>query len=234
MLSRLQTTVILAMTADGKIADFQRQPARFSSENDQAHLERQISLADAVIIGANTLRAYGTSLPITSGNLLAARKQQGKAPQPIHIICSTQAEIDPNLRFFQQPIPRWLLTTNIGARRWQEVADTGFDRIIITEAIAADGKSIDWLAAWVQFSALGLRKLAILGGGELVASLLKLDLIDELWLTICPVIFGGKTAPTPVEGRGFLASVAKKLELLQVENIGGEVFLHYRVSREGI
>ena len=107
---------------------------------------------------------------------------------------------------------------------------TGFDRIIIAEAIAADIKSIDWLAAWTQFSALGLGKLAILGGGELVASLLELDLIDELWLTICPVIFGGKTAPTPVEGTGFLASAAKKLELLHVENTGGEVFLHYRVK----
>jgi 5-amino-6-(5-phosphoribosylamino)uracil reductase len=62
----------------------------------------------------------------------------------------------------------------------------------------------------------------------LVASLLAADLIDEFWLTVCPLILGGITAPTPVDGAGFSAQLAKHLELLSVETIEQEVFLHYR------
>jgi 5-amino-6-(5-phosphoribosylamino)uracil reductase len=77
---------------------------------------------------------------------------------------------------------------------------------------------------------LGVGRLAILGGGELVASLLKADLVDEFWLTICPLILGGTAAPTPVEGEGFFPQLAPRLELLGVEAIAQEVFLHYRLQ----
>jgi len=73
--------------------------------------------------------------------------------------------------------------------------------------------------------------LAILGGGKLVASVLAAGLVDELWLTVCPLILGGADAPTPVEGKGFLADLAPKLELLAVKQVGQEVFLHYRIDR---
>jgi 5-amino-6-(5-phosphoribosylamino)uracil reductase len=82
-----------------------------------------------------------------------------------------------------------------------------------------------------QLKELGLHKLGILGGGELVASLLAMDLIDEFWLTVCPVILGGATAPTPVEGIGFSDKQARHLELLSMEQIEGEIFLHYKLQR---
>ena len=71
---RPKTTVILAMTADGKIADRTKTAARFGSNADKAHLESQIALADGVIFGAGTLKAYGSSLPITNPNLLEQRQ----------------------------------------------------------------------------------------------------------------------------------------------------------------
>jgi len=319
-MNRPLTTVILAMTADGKIADFQRSPARFSSTVDKAHLEKQISLVDGVLFGAGTLRAYGTTLPLSNPKLLFAREQEQKPPQPIHIICSASAQIDPQLRFFHQPVPRWLLTTRAGAKFWQESQQEGFERILVADAgdeecgeqlsvisyqlsviselipnhkprteedaraepasalqasVAqrhreskttphsqspvtnhqspitshqspvtnhqspitnhqspiTNHQSIDWVDALAQLKELGLHKLGILGGGELVASLLAMDLIDEFWLTVCPVILGGATAPTPVEGIGFSDKQARHLELLSMEQIEGEIFLHYKLQR---
>ena len=78
---------------------------------------------------------------------------------------------------------------------------------------------------------MGLNKLAILGGGELVASLLVEDLIDELWLTLCPLILGGNSAPTPVGGQGFIQAQGKKLQLLEVKQVEQELFLHYQIVR---
>ncbi len=224
---RFQTTVILAMTADGKIADFQRTPSRFGSQADKAHLEEQISLVDGVLFGAGTLRAYGTTLPISNPKLLEARKQKKQPLQPIQIVVSGSGEIDPNFRFFSQSIPRWLITTTAGANTWNKQSHQGFDKLIITDV--NQPLTIDWDKAFEKLYQFGLRKLAILGGGTLVASLLEANLIDELWLTICPFILGGVTSPTPVEGTGFMSHQGKPLELLTVKHIEQEIFLHYRL-----
>lgn len=224
--TRPHTTVVLAMSADGKIASDRAAPARFSSPKDKAHLEKRIAQADGVLFGAGTLRAYGTTLGVSDQLLLQQRDQLGKPPQPVQIVCSARAEIDPQLRFFRQPLPRWLLTTSVGANRWH--GNPGFERIL---AVEMTQEGIDWPDAFRQLAALGLERLAVLGGGKLVASLLAADLIDELSLTICPLILGGATAPTPVEGAGFLPSLAPRLELLSIEVMAGEVFLHYRLQR---
>lgn len=216
------TTVVLAMSADGKIADQTRSPARFSSPADQAHLEQQIALADAVLFGANTLRAYGTTLGVTNPKLLQTRQQQQLPPQPVQIVCSPSGNLNKQLRFFRQELPRWLLSTEVGAKPW---TNHDFEQILVVNT--TNGK-IDWHDAFSQLTKLGIKRLSVLGGGELVASLLAADLINEIWLTVCPIILGGTTAPTPVAGAGFLANIAPRLELLSVEKVDQEVFLHYR------
>ena len=230
-INRPYTTVILAMSADGKIADVMRSPARFSSPADQAHLEKQVALADGVLFGAGTLRAYGTTLSVSNPQLLQIRKQRGVTPQPVQIVCSRSAEFDPQLRFFKQQVPRWLLTTAAGAKCWQGQNNSvvgSFERVLVVDTLAG---GIDWIDAFQQLSQLGIGRLSLLGGGELVASLLAADFIDEFWLTVCPLILGGAAAPTPVEGEGFSSQLARRLELLSVETIEQEVFLHYRLQR---
>ena len=226
--NRPYTTVVLAISADGKIAEKARSPARFSSATDKAHLEQQIAAADAVLFGAGTLRAYGTTLKVSHPQLLQQRKQSSLPVQPAQIVVSLQANIDPQLRFFRQPVPRWLLTTSVGAKHWKERPE--FERIIVCQEKSYDS-SIDWTNALQQLNSLGVKRLAVLGGGQLVASMLAADLIDEFWLTVCPLILGGASSPTPVEGMGFDAALAPRLELISVQAKDGEVFLHYRLQR---
>ncbi|BBA79378.1 putative riboflavin-specific deaminase [cyanobacterium endosymbiont of Rhopalodia gibberula] len=224
---RPQTTVILAMTADGKIADFQRNPSRFGSQADKAHLEEQLSLMDGVLFGAETLRAYGTTLSITNSLLLENRRQKYKPLQPVQLVVSGSGKIDPNIRFFSQSIPRWLITTIEGANTWSKKCHQGFEKLVISNV--DQGRKIDLQDIFERLYQLELSKLAILGGGNLIASLLEANLIDNLWLTICPLLFGGVTSPTPVEGVGFLSHQAKPLQLLTVKQIEQEIFLHYRL-----
>ena len=243
-IDRPLATVILAISADGKIADAVRSPARFGSANDKAHLEQQVAASDAVLFGNGTLQAYGTTMRVISPELVKQRELQGKPPQPVQIVCSRSSQFDPNLRFFQQPVPRWLLTgqdadTALPFPYRAKDADTGvpfpyamtnskFDRIIYAKTA---GGEIDWIDAFQQLASFGIKRLAILGGGKLVASVLAAGLVDELWLTVCPLILGGADAPTPVEGEGFLADLAPKLQLLAVKQVGQEVFLRYKVDR---
>jgi 5-amino-6-(5-phosphoribosylamino)uracil reductase len=210
-------TVVLAMSADGKIADVGRSPARFGSAQDKSHLETQIAQADGVLFGAGTLRAYGTTLRVTNGDLLRQRQERGQPSQPVQMVCSRSADLDGDYAFFRQPVPRWLVTTGVQVGRWGEPQ---FERVV-----AVGYQEVDWEGALLELWRLGLERVVVTGGGELVASLWAIGAIDEMWLTVCPVVLGGRDAPTPVGGAGLLDG---KLELLGVEAIGGEVFLHYR------
>ncbi|WP_228721731.1 RibD family protein [Thermoleptolyngbya sichuanensis] len=219
-------TVVLAMSLDGKIADVGRSPARFGSARDKAHLEARLAEADGFLFGATTLRAYGTTLPITHPDLLQQRQATGRSPQPVHIVCSRTAEFKADLKFFKQPVPRWLLTTAAGADRWR--AGSEFAQVF---ALPETPTGLDWAIALPLLFQLGIHRLVLGGGGELVAALIAADAVEDLWITVCPLLLGGYTAPTPVSGPGWLEAAAPRLELLSVEAIAQEVFLHYRLHR---
>lgn len=237
---RPHTTVVLAMSADGKIADATRSAARFPSKADKAHLERQIAKADATLSGAGTLRAYGSTLSVTNPDLLEQRRSHHQPAQPIQIVCTATGNLDSHCRFFQQPVPRWLLTTAEGLQLWRSrrpkhntnppfhqtlINERPFNWPKVMQDLRAGKKGLSPLA-----SRLPISRLLVMGGGELVASLLADHLIDELYLTVCPLLIGGKTAPTPVGGLGFLVERSPQLKLQSSRVEGDEVFLHYTVN----
>lgn len=247
------------MSADGKIADIHRSAARFPSAADKAHLECQVAKADATLFGAGTLRAYGTTLPVTSPELLVARQQRQQQRQPIQIVCSATGTLDPQWRFFQQSVPRWLITTPMGEATWLTdksrtvKSRTGDEKIFFERRLVVDAP-IRWSALMyelktgkkvegrlssgdaAQFSVgdavrTPINHLTVMGGGELVASLLAENLVDELYLTICPLLIGGEAAPTPVGGAGFILPTVPQLTLKSSWTKGNEVFLHYSIIR---
>jgi 2,5-diamino-6-(ribosylamino)-4(3H)-pyrimidinone 5'-phosphate reductase len=85
--------------------------------------------------------------------------------------------------------------------------------------------ALDWLRReWA------VKRLLCEGGGELNFELLRLGLVDELHLTICPRIIGGREAPTIADGDGF-ARLAKaaNLAMTRQRRIGDELFTTWRV-----
>lgn len=73
--------------------------------------------------------------------------------------------------------------------------------------------------------------MLIEGGPTILASFLKEGLIDEIFLTIAPKIFGSKypSTLTMVEGYLFPKQSIKKLKLLSVKPIGNEIYLRYQI-----
>src|SRR5262249_15418601 len=76
-----------------------------------------------------------------------------------------------------------------------------------------------------------VKRLLCEGGGEVNDALFRAGLVDELHLTICPKIFGGRDAPTIADGIG-RSSLAKAtyLQFKSAKRLGDEMFLVYRAA----
>ncbi|ABB57216.1 RibD family protein [Synechococcus elongatus] len=218
----MRVVAVLATSLDGRIAEAAAVPARFGSAQDQRRLETIVAQSDAVLMGAATLRAYGTCRSVTNPQLQQQRRDRGQSPQPVQIICSASGQIEPACRFFQQPVPRWLLTTEQGRDRWRQ--ESGFEAVLI-----AGQTQLDWEQAFAQFD-LSWQQIAVLGGGQLLGSLLAADRIDELYLTLCPLLLGDCPASPLVAGLHFSAADAPRWQLLSAEPVADELFLHYRCT----
>jgi 5-amino-6-(5-phosphoribosylamino)uracil reductase len=116
-MSAIQTTVVLAMTVDGKISPVDSNVPGYSDADDQAHLEYQVSFADLVLVGAGTIRAERVTYTIRNPELLAARQVRGQASQPITCVVSGSLDLSLDLPFFTQDIERWIFTTRSGLER---------------------------------------------------------------------------------------------------------------------
>ena len=104
--------LVLALSLDGRLAPPDGGAAQIGGAGDREVLEQALAWADAVMLGAGTLRAHGSSCQIRRPELLAARQQRGVAPQPITLVVSRSCAppgFQPEWLFWRQPLQRWLV-----------------------------------------------------------------------------------------------------------------------------
>jgi len=216
----------MAMTADGKIATANRAVSSFGSRRDQEHLYELRATADAVMAGARTLDLNKVLLGPGGERFKKLRKKNGLNEYSLRVIVSGSASIDPNAAIFRHRFsPIIVLTT---ARAPKSKRD---QLLCLVDEVLICGKSqINFATAFRYLrKKWKVKRLLCEGGGELNAALFKAGLVDELHLTICPKIFGGREAPAIADGEGaaHLADAAN-LKLTSFRPRGDELFLAYR------
>ncbi|MFM1768445.1 MAG: hypothetical protein RJA22_974 [Verrucomicrobiota bacterium] len=221
--------VNMAMSADGKIATANRAVTTFGSPRDLAHLYELRATADAILSGARTIEDTGATLGPGGARYQRQRRRHGLAEFPLRIIASGRASIDPASPIFHRgQAPIVLLTTRRApAARLRRLAPH------LAGVIARGGDSIDFPAALAELRrAWGVRRLLCEGGGELNDALFRAGLVDELNLTVCPVLIGGREAPTLADGAGCarLADAAA-FRLHRARRVGDEMFFTWRAAR---
>tara|TARA_B100000959_G_C14813407_1_gene554786 strand:- start:105 stop:776 length:672 start_codon:yes stop_codon:yes gene_type:complete len=214
-------SINMAMTADGKIASADRKISTFSSRADHAHLLKLRDKANAIITGAGTLNAQPK---ITLGPGKKTRKNP-----PLRVIASGRGQVDLQHKIFRtKGAPTIILTTDrISRRRLKELKVTADIVEIFGE------KEIDFLSAFNFLRAeWGVKRILSEGGGHLNDSLFRAGVVDELNLTVCPLILGGTDAPTISDGIGFdRLSDAAQFKLKSRKLVKNEMFLVYQVMR---
>jgi riboflavin-specific deaminase-like protein len=220
--------VNMAMTADGKIATANRAVTSFSSRRDREHLLELRATADAVLSGARTVNLENVELGPGPARFRRARLARGLAESNLRIIATGSGVIRPDARVFRSAgAPVIVLTTGrAGARRLRQLR-------ALADAVQVCGRdAIDWPAAlaWLRQN-WAVRRLLCEGGGELNGSLFRARVVDELHLTICPQIFGGRQAPTIADGHGFARlTQAMPCRLKSLRRIGDELFAVFAVG----
>jgi 5-amino-6-(5-phosphoribosylamino)uracil reductase len=211
-----------AMTADGKIAFASDNFVPFGSARDREHMMELRATADAVMCGARTIEVTGTILGNGGEKFRKLRLKKGLAEFPLRVIVSGSGSINPAAKIFQKRFsPIVILTTG-------RISKANLKRLrAVADEIKICGKTEINLPAtfrWLR-EKWKVRRLLCEGGGELHGALIQASLLDELHLTVCPKIFGGRHAPTIADGKGFFnLADAPQFKLKPAKRVGDELF----------
>lgn len=220
--------VNMAMSADGKIATATRELSSFGSGADKEHMLGLRSTVDAVMAGARTVDSDAVTMG-PGGPLHRARRiRRGLAEYNLRIIVSRCATVDPGAEIFAHRFSPIIVLTTAAAPAKQIRALRKNAEVRI-----CGRREIDWpdTLKWLR-AEYGVRRLLCEGGGELNDSLFHAAVVDEIHLTVCPIIFGGRHAPTIRDGRGAgQLKLAAGLKLKRFSRVNSEMFFTFRVKR---
>lgn len=218
--------VNMAMSADGKVSTARRETFSLGSPWDRYLMDILRARSDAVVIGSRTLSLDGWAIRVRHAAVRERRLRQGRPPHPLNVVVSTDLEIPSAVEFFSCPETEKLVITT---QRASAARVKRFRRIADVEVLPARRAGPEEVLR--VLGDRGVRRVLVEGGGTLNFSFFRDNLVDEIFLTVAPVVVGGGAAPTPVDGRGFLKDSLVRLKLVSSRRRGDELFLKYCVVK---
>lgn len=196
------------MTADGRVS--YRGRAEIGTRTDRELMFHLRSLADAVMVGAGTVRVdpFAPAVP-------------GRERQPLAIVVTRSAALPATNRFFSFTGPRLVAT----------IADaevSGLEQRGV-EILRLGDREVDLARLLAQLQERGVRFLLCEGGPTLAGQLLAAGLVDELFLTHATLITAEPDARRLFEG-GLMPPGPVRLERVSLhEGPDGERYERSRI-----
>jgi riboflavin-specific deaminase-like protein len=206
-------------TLDGHVA----LDGRSNALGDEADLESLLelrSVADAVLIGTGTLRAEGYARLVGSDERRARRRALGLAGDPVAVLISRRFDIPWETGLFAAPEQPVLIYTAVDGEAPDVTAPV--------EVVVLPG--LTPAAALADLRRRGVRALLCEGGPMLNRTLFADGLVDELFITLAPLLTGDDVEPSLIAGGRLPGPV--HLRLVSVRQAGSELFLRYAVAAQ--
>jgi 2,5-diamino-6-(ribosylamino)-4(3H)-pyrimidinone 5'-phosphate reductase len=209
-------------SVDGRTA-MEGKAAGIGSTTDRQTMRTLRSKADAVMIGAGTLRAEKLSLGLDP---------KVGVPQPLAIIVTDTGNVPLREHLVVNGGQEVLIVLSDGAPR--SVADRLRKLASVMRAPAGSTGTVDLDRALRALKAeRGVESIVVEGGPGLNHGLISRHLVDELFVTVAPQLLGGTAARTLTLLRGpeIPARGRPTLELVSVHLAAAELFLRYSLTR---
>ncbi|MDQ0095329.1 dihydrofolate reductase family protein [Paeniglutamicibacter psychrophenolicus] len=154
-------------------------------------------LADAIVVGAGTVRAEGYEGELLDADSRAWRLAHGMPERPLLVVVSGRLDLDAHSELFTRNPGKILVLASGSADRGRAAALGAVAEVVSAQA---PGPVIDprWIIETLH--ARGLRVLHSEGGPTLLADFQRADALDSLCVTYSPVLAGGE-GPRIARGR---------------------------------
>lgn len=178
-------------------------------------------------MGAGTIRAEGYEGPLLSEEDRRRRAAADRPADPPVAVVSGSLDLDPESAFFTAaPVRPWILTSRAALAAEPERAAALAAR---ADVLAVGEEHVDPQTVVATLHARGARVVHCEGGPRLFGSLAAAGLVDEVHLTVAPLLAGPAAGRvlTGEDGPGFPA----RLQLVQVLHDDGMLFLRLHHER---
>jgi riboflavin biosynthesis pyrimidine reductase len=196
---------------------------------DAVLFRRLRALADVVLVGARTVRAEGYGPVRLPDDLRAERVAAGRPPVPPVAVVSRSLTLDWASPLFAdaEPTSRTMVITAIAEADTVVRATRDVDMIVVSDASPDGAVAPDALLA--ALADRGHRIVLCEGGPTLLGEFVAAGRLDELCLTVAPVI-GGDPLPVVTTVPG---TALRTFALCHAATDDGSLFLRYEAARDG-
>lgn len=157
--------------------------AALSSDADHALFIAHRSTADAILVGASTVREEGYRRPTVSAEAAKVRRRHSQSAVPMLVVVSSSFNLGKDTPLLHGDPPAPIIAHP--ARSDTSAAPEG------VELIRAGDVTVDLEELLSELFRRGVRRVACEGGPGLLGQLARRDLIDEYLITISPQLVGG-------------------------------------------
>lgn len=204
-------------SADGAV-EVDGSSKQLSSEDDMRVFKILRMRCDVLITGAGTIRADQYQPLRMTPDRIDWRRQHGLPDHPVMAVVSRGGDLDLEAPLFtQSPVVPIVITCESAPRERRKALST------VSDVIVAGDEGVDFTTALAILRERGLRQQLCEGGPHIFGELTSADLVDELCLTLAPILAGagsGRITAGP-------SSALRRMRLLHALQADGNLILRY-------
>ncbi|TFC30037.1 pyrimidine reductase family protein [Cryobacterium sp. MDB1-18-2] len=189
-----------------------------NNADDKLVFDTLRTLTDVILVGAGTVRAEGYGGIRLDAAVEAWRVAHGLPPQPRIAVVSGRLDLEAGHPLFTDAATRPIVITHAGSP-----ADKRADLEAVADVLVCGAATIDLPLALRELAARGLRQVLCEGGPSLFGALLTADAVDELCLSLSPVLEAGTSGRIAHSA----AAASRPMRLGHVLTAGDMLFLRY-------